>query len=75
LGVSLCGENHPAVYAKAIAAIPTTAVMIANGHRRKAFGGVGDGTIRTYFLANMGLRPSQLCWRLPQVAKLTDMIV
>src|SRR5271154_4463021 len=54
LGVSLCGDSHPAVYTKPTAAMPTTAAINTNGQIEKPFGDAGDGTIQTLFLAVMG---------------------
>src|SRR5271155_3027307 len=49
LGVSLCGERHPAVYAKAIAATPKTAAMNSSGPSRKYPGDLDDSTIQSSF--------------------------
>ena len=54
LGVSRCGESHPAVYAKAIAATPRTAAMNSSGPSLKAPGDevpgdLDDSTIPTSF--------------------------
>src|SRR3984957_14582578 len=48
-GVSRCGESQPAVYAKATAARPTTAAMIASRATGKFPGDEGDWATETSF--------------------------
>jgi hypothetical protein len=47
--VSRCGESQPAVYAKATAATPTTAAMIASRATGNCPGGKGDWGMETSF--------------------------
>src|SRR5271156_2257454 len=47
LGVSRCGESHPAVYAKATAATPTTVAMNSSGPSLKVPGDGDDSAIQT----------------------------